>query len=156
MRNTSKMNNLRNTIRCLLLAVTFISRTSLGNDDLTVISSTVTNGLSICIRDVYLRAGKTNLVRRTLYKEGKQILCAHRFYHRGISPGHFIAMENSWFLHLEANSPYSMSMGSGPSTNVIYVMILNNNGTIGDKYIQDDGVFRPVVTAELSELNAVF
>lgn len=115
-----------------------------------------TNGLSVITRDIYLREGYTNLVRCLVYEEGKQILCSHHFYYQGENTGHSMAMKDSWYFLVEADSQYSMSIGSGPASDVTYVLIMDKDGVFCDNYIYHDGKFYPVLHSKCSELNAVF
>jgi hypothetical protein len=147
----------------------------LGADsNIQVISRAVTNEPIeiISTTDVFTRGGQTNLVRLTQTKGGVVIGQSHKFYHGAMAIGDYVAVPaDSGFtigpgwreparqaiagLTIEAGSPYSAALVFWPSNQIHCFSISAKDGVLLDRFNYTNGVFSPVESSVIEELNGI-
>ena len=128
-----------------------------GDTGIQVVSTVKTNAETgrVYLTDVFTRGGQTNLVRRTNTKAGVVQIRMHRFYHRGVLIGDYIATTDSSGFTTEAGTPYSVSFEFWPSKEVRMAVIGTKDGVIVDAFACTNGMFSPVESPEIARANAV-
>ena len=123
-----------------------------------LVTSAKTNAetATISTKDIFIRDGRTNLVRSSKTKAGVVQLRMHRFYHAGILVGNFVAMPESSGVTTEAGSPYSMSFEFDASHRPKSAVIGTKDGVVLDAFTCTNGVFTPADSAVIQKANALF
>jgi hypothetical protein len=107
---------------------------------------------SISTREIFTRAGRTNLVRLTTAKDGAVQIQVHRFYHDGAHVGDYVVMKDSSGFTTEGGCPYSVAIEFWPSKDVRSV-VFGTNGIVIDAFMATNGVFCPADTAFIKRAN---
>jgi hypothetical protein len=127
-----------------------------ADTDILVVTTVRTNESgSVSSKDVFTRAGQTNLVRNTSTKSGAVRIRVHRFYYRGSLVGDFVAMPESSGFTTEAGSPYSVSFEFDASHKPKSAVIGTKNGVILDAFGYTNGLFSPVESSLITKANSV-
>jgi hypothetical protein len=120
---------------------------SAESDEVYVVQTSRTNESGgISTREIFTRAGQTNLVRLTTANNGAVQIQVHRFYHDGAHVGDYVAMKDSSGVTTEAGCPYSVAIEFWPSKEVRSV-VFGTNGIVIDAFMATNGVFCPADAA---------
>ena len=105
--------------------------------------------------DVFTRDGQTNLVRDISTKDGALISRIQKFYHDGLP----VATSLEWVkpdfqdFIAEAGSPYSAEFTSRGTHTAGYVYINAKDGTLVDMFACTNGLYSPVESQKIREMN---
>jgi hypothetical protein len=118
-----------------------------------VATTTKTNSSGgIFTREVFTRAGQTNLVRTTMSRHGV-VDQSHEFYHGGVLVGECWSMPDSSGFVTEAGSPYSVIGKQWPPKGVSQVFICTKDRVVLDYFSATNGVFFPAGSAAVRDAN---
>ena len=119
-----------------------------------VATTTKTNSSGgIFTRDVFTRAGQTNLVRTAMSRHGVVESQIHKFYHDGVLVGEYWSMSDSSGFITEAGSPYSVIGKQLPSKGVSQAFICTKERVVLDYFSATNGVFYPADSAAVRDAN---
>jgi hypothetical protein len=118
-------------------------------------AKTNTETASITMKDVFTRAGQTNLVRDTKTEVGVVQIRIHRFYHGGSLVGDFVATRDSSGFTTEAGSPYSVSFEFDASHSPKSAIIGTKDGVILDAFTCTNGIFSPIESSLITKVNSI-
>ena len=135
----------------------FLSCVSLfgADDGIQVTTTTTTNAeiATILTTDIFTRDGQTNLVRSTLTIQGKNQSPDYKFYHDGFLVGEIRFTADVSQFTAAANSPYSLQGTYRSSAGIWQMCICTKGGVVLDCFTATNGVFRPVSSSNLQNLN---
>ena len=154
-------NNMK-TILTILSRSAFIvlllsGAATLGSDGgIKVLTTAKTNAVSgtVLTRDVFTRAGQTNLVRSARSKGSVVDSATHRFYHSGDLVGEFATMPGCSYFTTKAGSPYSVSFMFGPSNETQSAWIRTKDNVIVDVFNYTNGMFSPAENSSIAKANS--
>jgi hypothetical protein len=130
---------------------------TLGSDGgIKVLTTAKTNAVSgtVLTRDVFTRAGQTNLVRSARSKGSVVDSATHRFYHSGDLVGEFATMPGCSYFTTKAGSPYSVSFMFGPSNETQSAWIRTKDNVIVDVFNYTNGMFSPAENSSIAKANS--
>jgi hypothetical protein len=140
---TKAITNVMKTLIALLLSCTPL----LGADtDMQVTSTLQTNAEKnlILAREVFTRAGQTNLTCVTIFRAGKFEVRQQEIYHGGIQLVSIAqAPDLSLTIRTSANSPYSVIFGYRSSNELRTIGIWTTNNVLVDSFKCKGGVISP-------------
>jgi hypothetical protein len=108
----------------------------------------------VTTRDVFTRAGQTNLIRITTVRDGVIISRTHRFYHNRA----WVADHMVWSLDppeasgLTTASGFSLTFNFGTNNQILEAYLGDKNGKIFDAFMSTNGLLSPVPTEELEKI----
>jgi hypothetical protein len=136
-------------------------------NDVQVFTTSSTNTESGCLDslDVFTRAGRTNLVRKTQTKDGVVLFRMHTFYHRGAEMGRYIFNGSENIIGSTPGAPYHLSFRFGTSNELRSAIIgtIRTNGVASesvtvvtlDSFGCTNGLFYPRDGSWLREVNSM-
>ena len=141
------------------LIILVLSCTSMFGADTSVqvVTAAKTNAASgsIFTMDVFMRDGRTNLMRTTMTRRGVTESQHCRFYHNGVLTGEYWTMPDSSGFITEAGSPYSVIVRFGPTKEVGDAFICSKDRVVLDYFIATNGFFYPADGSALRKANAI-
>jgi hypothetical protein len=126
-----------------------------------VVTTAMTNAAigEISTKDVFIRDGKTNLMRITNIRnrDADQSEQSHIFYYDGVRVGEYTTMPGSSRFTTEAGCPYLVEHKVLSWTNVSCVLICKKDreihGELLDYFMATNGVFLPADSSDIREAN---
>ena len=94
-------------------------------------------------REVFTRAGQTNLLCVTMFKAGKFEVRAQQIYHEGAQLASIATAPDQVTITTTANSPYQVIFDYRPSHALRTITIWTTNGMVVDAFNCKDGILSP-------------
>jgi len=111
------------------------------------------DGIYIYKRDVFTRAGQTDLISDTFTKDGALETRLQSFYQDGSLVARSVATPVSQDFIPKAGSQYSVSFRLRPSSGVEFVYISGKDGNLVDGFTCTNGVYFPAPNHLILERN---
>jgi hypothetical protein len=137
----------------VLSSALFVVSSLRADEEITVLKTRYKQPWSEKVQEVFLRSGKTNMIRVTAFEGTNMVSRLHRFLvsdkkiamfweHRGTSS----------FTVLEVGG-YMSNIEFGVSNQVTMVSISTDGGSLIEAYSCTNGLFQPIATARLKKAN---
>jgi hypothetical protein len=92
---------------------------------------------------VFKRGGETNLVRKTVTKNGVVKQRMHYFYHDSVYVGFYYTGPIGSGFESQQNTPYRIGLDFDKLGKVQYVGIIETNGNQTEEFVYTNGLFLP-------------
>lgn len=141
----------------ILFSFMILCACALASDDTTVTTTVKPHSTRLdqtTTREVFTRAGKTNLIRVTTARDGAVISRLHRFYyHRRLVADHMVRMlDFSEGSDLTTTAGFSLTFSFGTNSQILEAYVGDKDGNILDVFTGTNGVLFPMPAEELKKL----
>lgn len=142
------------TITLLLL---ILCTSVFGGDDITVATTVKPSSIrpgQTTTKDVFKRAGETNLVRVTTSRDGAVISRVHRFYHKGRLVANYMqkSLRPEDGSDLTTTAGFSLTLSFGTNNQILEAYVGDKHGNIIDAFTCTNSLLFPVSSTDLKSL----
>ena len=127
--------------------------------DIRIVTTASTNvrsgSVTIKVKDVFTRDGKTNLVRRTTTKDSSVQIRIQQLFHDGLKVADLIAMQDSSSTTTQGGTPWTVGFSYGSSNELRFAAISTKDGVILDAFTCTNGMLFPATKSIIQKANDV-
>ena len=127
-------------------------------DDVRAVMSVTTNSQTgaVTTMEFYTRHGRTNLVRHTYAKARAIQFRIHSFSHDGAPIGSYAAFPESSIFTTQPGARVSIALEYDKHKDVKGAQITSGHGEVLDAFRCTNGMFYPIESAQLRNMNSVY
>ncbi len=141
----------------ITLLLLLVCTTVFAGDDITVATTVRPSSIrpgQTTTKDVFKRAGETNLVRVTTTRDGAVISRVHRFYHHRRLVANYMqkSLRPEDGSELTTTAGFSLTLSFGTNNQILEAYVGDKHGNIIDAFTCTNGLLFPVSSTDLKGL----